>query len=135
MKKKTPLDNYNFKKPVNGVDPITKGHFTIDWAFIRNYWDFDEEESKEHFGAVGQITIDGNDANPFYDALVKTPLLIQDHPLSVEFKDGIRFIKVTNVSNWLDEANRIVLSNVEFEFLDNLNYLENIQDFKNTNLL
>lgn len=142
---KKQIDNKYFKQLVKGTDPITKGHFTIDWAFINNGWEYIDGWEEKLLSAVGQITIDGNDSNPFYDALVKTPLLIQDHPLGVDFLDGMRFIKITSIGQWqnydrewMDENKwslKIVLLNVEFEFLDNLNYLENIQTFKINNLL
>lgn len=134
---KNPLNNQFFKQPVAGTDPITHGYFTIDWAFVVASSVYNDiVEHKETLSAVGQITIDGRGPNPFYDAVVKTPLLIQDHPLSVEFKDGMRFIKITNIGKWLTtESPEIILSNVEFEFLDNLNYLESITEFKDNNLL
>jgi hypothetical protein len=134
---KRDIDNKYFKQPVQGHDPITQGHFTIDWAFVVGGWRHNGiEGEKDILSAVGQITIDGNNTNPLYDALVKTPLLIQNHPLSVDFKDGMRFIKITNIGKWLTtELPEIILTNVEFEFLDNLNYLESITDFKDQNLL
>lgn len=135
---KKQIDQKCFKQPIKGIDPITKGHFTIDWAFVIAGWmSFgDNGEGKNTLSAVGQITIDGNDNNPFYNALVKTPLLIQDHPLSVDFGNDTRFIKITKIGQWLTTSlPEIVLSNVEFEFLGNLNYLEDIQTFKDNNLL
>ena len=136
MKRKKQIDQKYFSKPVLGVDPITKGTFTIDYAFIIWGWEnYACDKDKETLSAIGQITIDGNDTNPFYDVLIKTPLLIQDHPLSIDFGNDVRFIKIKYTKNWENFQNKIVLSNVTFEFLDNLDYIESITDFKDDNLI
>lgn len=128
-------DNKQFEIPIPGTDPITKGFFVVDYAHV-GYEYGDDDDEKIFF--AGHITVDRHN-NPFYEALNKTPLMAQDHPLMIRFPDKARFIKITKITNWNNEGDDIVGVQIEidvrFEFLDNLGYFEEITTFKDNNLL
>jgi hypothetical protein len=131
----------SFKSPVKGYDPISKGTFTIEYAWM--IWDEWETaygcvEQDSHYS--GKIVITSENDNPLYKIAKESPLRLQGLIASVQFGIEKRFIKIRTISNYfiypsINEVERINLDPVTFEILDNLEYLEEIDDYKNTNLL
>ena len=123
--------------PSTGYDVITKGFFTINWAYFFNYNIVGNTMCKPRY--KGEFHIDGNDTNPLYDIAVKEPLRLQGLIGTIDMGNEKRFIKVLSISeykNFEASNNRIViLSNVEFELLENLDYLEEIDSYRNENLI
>lgn len=129
------MDNSFFKSAVLGTDPVTKGTFVIEYADM--VWDWD----REIVGAIdktsranGKITIDGYN-NPLFNIVKESPLRLQGLVASVDFGVEKRFIKIETVAGYTNDTWRIELNPVMFEILDNLDYFEQLQDYKDTNLL
>jgi hypothetical protein len=129
------ITNNSFQNPVIGTDPVTKGTFTITWANM--LFDFDDDELDKNSRASGTLVIDGFN-NPLFDAIKANPLRTQGLVASVMFgseKKFIRFSQITDYSMQEDGiVNEIELSLI-FDILDNLEYLENVIEYKDNNLL
>jgi len=127
------ITNNSFKSPVIGTDPVTKGTFVIEWATILLDYDFDDEEIR----ASGSISIEGHD-NPLFDAIKEHPLRIQGLVAAVMFGDEKKFIKISQITNYdvIDDGitKEIGLSLI-FDILDNLEYMENIIEYKDDHKL
>lgn len=130
------ITNNSFKSKVIGTDPITKGTFTIEHAYMI----FDEYETA--YGATvtqhraqGKIKIDGYD-NPLFKIAKESPLRLQGLVASVDFGIEKRFIKIETIGGYKNNDDwNITLDPVTFEILDGLEYLENIVTYKEDNLL
>lgn len=124
-----------FKSPVIGTDPITKGTFTISWAHI--LLDYDDDEEIKNTRATGNFIIEGWD-NPLFDAIKENPLRAQKLIGSVMFGTEKMFIKIEHLKDYSMEYDDIVREiefSTIFEILDNLEYLENITEYKRENSL
>jgi hypothetical protein len=134
------ISNSSFKSPIPGIDPITKGTFTIAWAYMIFDYDDDpdEYEMNKTSRARGEVIITDAEPNPLYKVAKETPLRLQGLVASVTFgaeKRFIRFEKIIDYEIQADKrANEIALT-VRFDILDNLEYLENIETYKDNNLL
>lgn len=135
------ITNSNFKSPILGVDPITKGIFTIEWAHMLWDYDLDEEfNSLSNSRAQGKIVITSKNNNSLYKIAKEQPLRLQGLVASVDFGTEKRFIKIITISDYtifpsMNEIETIWLNSVTFEILDNLKYLEEVDNYKNWNLL
>jgi hypothetical protein len=136
------ITNNSFKSPVIGVDPITKGTFTIEHAWM--IWDAWADENGDcidqdsHYS--GKIVITSEKNNPLYKIAKEQPLRLQGLIASVNFGIEKRFIKIRTISEYnifpsMNGIEQIDLNPVTFEILDNLEYLENVQTYREDNLL
>jgi hypothetical protein len=134
-KNKKPTDISRFELPATGTDPVTKGTFTIEWAYM--YWDPDEDG--EICRAKGKFIISSAKDNPLYKIAEKTPVRLQGLLANVDFGVEKRFIRLESLSNYIaypsmNDSKDIELESI-FIILDNLEYLEGVQDYKDGNLL
>lgn len=134
------LDNINrFELPAVGIDPITKGTFTIEYAFIA--FDEDEEYSDNNTTrANGSFIISSKNNNPLFLIAKDAPLRLQGLVAKVDFGTEKRFIKIESIGNYMiypmmNGVEDIELNSTRFEILDNLSYLEEVQWYKDSNLL
>jgi hypothetical protein len=132
------ISNSSFKSPVIGIDPITKGKFTITWAYM--IFDYDDEDYgvNQISKARGEVVIGGFKDNLLYKIAKETPLRLQGLLASVTFgseKKFIRFEKIIDYEVQEDGIVNEITLTVRFEILDNLEYLENIETYKDNNLL
>lgn len=126
------ITNNSFKSPVIGTDSITKGTFTILWA--HTLLDYEDEELL-NVRATGSILIEGWN-NPLFDALKEHPLRIQGLVASAMFGTEKKFIKVTQITDYDvtdDELIKEIELSLVFEVLDNLEYLEQVIEYKDNN--
>ena len=131
----------SFKSPVKGIDPVSHGSFTIEYAWM--IWDEWADENGDcidqdsHYS--GKIVITSENNNPLYKIAKEQPLRLQGLIASVQFGTEKRFIKIMSISDYCIEDDgvfaEIELGLVSFELLGNLEYLEEIDDYKNQNLL
>lgn len=130
------LDNL-FRLPAKGTDPVTKGTFVIEWAYMV-ILDEEDDCSTTYRRARGKIKIDGNN-NPLFQLAKEAPLRLQGLIAHVDFGVEKAFIKIESINNYhiIEDGivNEIELDPVTFCILDNLEYLENIQEYKWNNLL
>jgi hypothetical protein len=132
------ITNKSFKSEVKGIDPITKGTFVITWASMLN--DIEEDEDGVYITrcrAEGEIVIAGIN-NPLYKVIRKVPLRVQGLVASVNFGGEKRFIRFNNITSYSIIEDGIVNEielNVVFEILENLEFLEDIENYKDNNLL
>ena|SRR6185436_9822356 len=118
-----------FKSPVIGTDPLTKGTFIIEYA--TTLFDYDDEELK-NVRATGSILIEGYD-NPLFDAIKAHPLRAQGLVASVMFgieKKFIRFLQISQYNILDDGFVKEIDFSLTFEILDNLEYLEQVMEYK-----
>lgn len=128
------ITNKSFAVPCVGIDPITKGQFTIESAHM--IWDADAEtmlsRARGHFHIVGL-------SNPLYKIAKESPLRLQGLVASVMFGVEKRFIKFENIKHFQvveDELIAKMEMTVTFQILEsNLEYLEDIIEYKDQNLL
>ncbi len=130
------VTNNSFNSPVIGTDPVTKGTFIITHAYM--IYDLDTNGSVViDSRANGEIRIIGPD-NPLYILSREYPLRLQGLVASVMFGVEKCFIRLITTSHYkLREdgiCNEIVFDAL-FNILDNLEYVENIIEYKNTNSL
>jgi hypothetical protein len=73
-----PIVNNSFTSPVIGTDPISKGTFTIKYAFmVWDEWDGDLGSYVDKGNCYsGKILIQGPN-NPLFDIAIKQPLRLQ----------------------------------------------------------
>jgi|SRR6185295_15475713 len=119
-----------FKSPVVGTDPLTKGTFIIEYASI--LYDFDEDFERHNTRATGSILIEGYN-NPLFDAIKEHPLRAQNLVASVMFgteKRFIRFEQITDYGITDDGFVKEIDLALTFEILDNLEYLEQVMEYK-----
>ena len=130
------ISNEAFKSPVIGIDPITKGTFTITWAQILYDYDFEEEEIK-NTRASGNILVEGYN-NPLYDIIKADITRAQGLIASVMFGIEKKFIRFSQLSNYEiveDDLIKEIEFSLVFDILDNLEYLENIEEYKENHSL
>ncbi len=135
MASKLHITNDSFKSPVVGTDAVTKGTFTIKQANL--LLDFDLEDGLRNTRASGSILIEGND-NPLFDVLSEHPLRAQGLIASVVFgteKKLIKFLQITDYDITNDELFKEIELSLIFEILDNLEYLEEVIEYKDRNEL
>jgi len=128
------IDNDAFAVPCIGVDSVTKGQFTILSAYM--VWDEDAEDMVSM--AQGEFNIKGL-SNPLYQIAKRSPLRLQGLVASVMFGIEKRFIKFDNIKYFEivenDHTAEIDMT-VTFQILsDNLEYLEDIIEYKDENHL
>ena len=125
------ITNSSFKSIIKGIDPISKGTFTIEYAYMlwENYGYGDSMK------AQGKIVITSENDNPLFNIAKESPLRLQGLMATVDFEGEKRFIKIETISQYVIDDLGVVLNPVTFEILDNLEYLENVQEYKWTNLL
>jgi hypothetical protein len=128
------ITNNSFKSKVKGYDPVSGGTFTIEYAYM--LWDVDEDGLGDLLTrARGKILIDSFN-NPLFKIARESPLRLQGLVASVDFGIEKRFIKIETISGYKNNDDwNIELNPVTFEILGNLEYLEEIDDYKNQNLL
>jgi hypothetical protein len=122
---------------VIGTDPVSKGTFNIVSAhMIYDYDDDDELDTESR--AKGEIRIAGQ-SNPLYKIGKANPLRLQGLIGSVLFGDGEkRFIKFISTKHYILHEDGIydeIELDVVFDILDNLEYVENVIEYKDNNLL
>ena len=138
------ITNDSFKSKVIGTDPISKGTFTIEYAFM--VWDewegaiINGEELKEDAAKYsGKIVITSENNNPLYKIAKEQPLRLQGLIASVQFGIEKRFVKIMSITDYGIEDDgvfgEIELGLVSFEILDGLEYLESVVTYKEENLL
>jgi hypothetical protein len=138
---KNTITNANFKSKVIGVDPITKGTFTIEHAWMLwDEWDTINGCVEQESFYQGKIVITSEKNNPLYKIAKEQPLRLQGLIASVNFGIEKRFIKIRTISEYnifpsMNGIEQIDLNPVTFEILDNLEYLENVQTYREDNLL
>jgi hypothetical protein len=138
--KRSNKSDISFKYPVKGIDPVTKGSFVIEWATMLWDWDKDDEELTS-FRALGSFNIQERspEENPLFKIAKETPLRLQGLLASVNFGTQKKFVKIIHISNYslcsVINGSASIDLNVTFEILNNLDYLEKIQDYKDDNLL
>lgn len=132
--------NYKFDSPIIGTDPVTKGTFTIERAYMRTWtWNDDDYGILNPLPeAEGEIVIRGID-NPLYKVAKESPLRLQGLTASVDFGAEKRFIKIEKIEGYqiIEDGivNEITLDPVTFVLLDNLDFVGELQDYKWDNLL
>ena len=132
-----------FKSPVVGTDPVTKGTFIIQWAnFIYDLESMDDGTGTAVFKEArmeGQILIKGPaSCNPLYQVAKEHMLRLQGLVATVIFGVEKKLIRFDSISDYQIHEGEIVNEielKARFEILDNLEYLENIQTYKENNLL
>ena len=138
------ITNNSFKSKVIGIDPISKGTFTIEHAYMLwdDDWDFPEYPSGKGYlsRAKGKITITSENDNPLHKIAKESPLRLQGLVASVDFGIEKRFIKIQTIGNYyiyssVNEMEYIKLDPVTFEILDGLEYLENLVTYKEDHLI
>jgi hypothetical protein len=136
------LSSSAFKAPVIGTDPVTRGTFVIEYAYM-TFDKYGLENGEIYQTGVrcnGKIVITSANNNPLYKIAKEQPLRLQGLVASVNFGTEKRFIRFEIISDYtiypeMDGIEEIILNPVTFEILDNLEYLENVEEYKNWNLL
>jgi len=132
-----------FRSSVVGTDPVTKGTFIIQWAnFIYDLESQDDGTGTAVFKEArveGQILIEGPASrNPLYQVARDHMLRLQGLMATVIFGAEKKLIRFDSISDYQIQEDGIV-NEIElkavFEILNNLEYLENIQAYKENNLL
>jgi len=127
---KSTITNNSFKSSVKGFDPISKGTFTIEYAYMLWNDPLEDYNSFDLSRARGTIKIDGYD-NPLFIIAKESPLRLQGLVASVDFSGEKRFIKIEIISGYKNNDDwNIELNPVTFEILDGLEYLENLVEYK-----
>jgi hypothetical protein len=134
------ITNNSFKSKVIGTDPISKGTFTIEYAFmVWDEWDTINGCDEESF-YQGKITITSENDNPLYKVAKEQPLRLQGLISAVNFAGEKRFIKIGSIGDYgifprMNGIEQIDLNLVTFEILDGLEYLESIVTYKEDHLI
>jgi hypothetical protein len=129
------VNNKSFSVPLAGTDPITKGTFTITWGHM--LWSDSDDEDFPNPRVRGDILIRGN-SNPLYIVGKESPLRLQGLVASVMFgveQKCIKFISIPDYQITEDGLISEIEMTVVFEILENLEYLENLIEYKDNNLL
>lgn len=130
------ITNKSFAVPCVGIDPITKGQFIIQSAHMM--WDYDAEAMSLLSRARGEFYIAGPN-NPLYQIAKESPLRLQGLVASVMFGVEKRFIKFEIIKYFQIVEDELVAEmnmEVTFQILEsNLEYLENIIEYKDQNSL
>lgn len=119
-----------FKSPVIGTDPVTKGTFTIEWAEI--LYDYDDDEF-QNTRATGNVVIRSTNNNPLFQTIKANPLRAQQLLGSVMFGTQKMFIRFQHISDFTVEDDDVfgeIEFTLVFEILDNLEYLEQVIEYK-----
>lgn len=131
------ITNKSFSVPLIGIDPITKGTFTITWGHMIWTDSYDDDDDDLNPKAKGNFVIRGNN-NPLFVIAKESPLRLQGLVASVMFGAEQRCIKILLIPDYeitndgiFDEIEMIAI----FEILGNLEYLENLIEYKDNNLL
>jgi hypothetical protein len=119
---------YKLPLPAVGTDSVTHGTFLIVSAF--SLFDYDGEGEQQ---SVSSTVLIKGDNNPLFDAVKEHPLRLQGLISSVVFGHEKRFIKFTQLSDYelkdTDSGQEIDLR-LMFKFLDNLDYLEQVVEYR-----
>ncbi len=125
----------SLKSPGIGTDSVTRGTFIVQNAEL--LIDYDEDEGLQNTRATGSILIEGWN-NPLFEAVKEHPLRIQGLVASVMFGVEKKLIRFQNIIDYdiLDDGivKEITLS-LTFEILDNLEYLEQVVEYKDDHKL
>lgn len=129
------ITNNSFKSPVIGTDPVTKGTFIIQWAHV--LLDYDEDDELHNTRASGSVLIEGWN-NPLFDAIKEHPLRAQGLSAAVIFGTERKLIKFQYIKDY-DITDDGLVKEIEmtviFQILDNLEYLEQVIEYKDQNHL
>jgi len=133
-----PLTNRSFHSIITGTDPVSKGTFNIVSAYLIYDYDEDDGDLATGYRAKGEIRIAGQ-TNPLYKIGKENPLRLQGLTATVIFGDGEkRFVKFLSTKHYILHEDGIydeIELDVVFDILDNLEYVENIIEYKDNNLL
>jgi hypothetical protein len=128
------INNKSFSVPLTGTDPITKGTFTITKGWLIRT---DDDEDDLTIKAKGYFSIRGN-SNPLFVLAKESPLRLQGLVASVMFGTEQGNIKILLIPDY-EVSNDGIFDEIEmtviFEILGNLEYLENLIEYKDNNLL
>jgi hypothetical protein len=129
------VTNKEFRTPIIGTDPVTRGQFKIQGGQM--IWNDDDEDNISR--AKCEILITDIADNPLYKIAKESPLRLQGLVATVMFGAERRFIKFLSISDYMlieDDFIAEIELTVIFEiFEDNLEYLENVIEYKDQNLL
>lgn len=131
------ITNKSFSVPLIGIDPITKGTFTITWGHMIWTDSYDDDDDDLNPKAKGNFVIRGN-SNPLYIIGKESPLRLQGLVASVMFGAEQKCIKILSIPDYHiieDELTSEIEMTAIFEILGNLEYLENLIEYKDNNLL
>ena len=129
------ISNNSFKTPVIGTDPVTKGTFTITWAMM--LLDYSEDYAIQNSRATGNIIIHGFN-NPLFDAIREHPLRAQGLIASVMFGTEKKFIRFQSLEDYSiidDGMTKEIEFTLVFDILDNLEFLENVIEYRDNHKL
>lgn len=124
-----------FNSPVIATDPVSKGTFRILTAWILH--DYGDYEADTKTRCKGNIIIEGAE-NQLFKIGKEQMLRLQGLVAAVILGNEKRFIRFTSISNYRlceDESYNEIKLDVVFDVLDNLEYVENVIDYKNIHLL
>jgi len=128
------ITNKDFAVPLSGIDSVTKGKFIVQTAHM--VWNEDDDNMVSM--AMGQIFIRGEN-NPLFQLAKISPLRLQGIVGSVMFGFEQRFIKFLNIKDFDltdDDLIHELELDVLFEILPgNLEYLENVVEYRDNNFL
>jgi len=130
------ISNNSFKTPIVATDPVTKGTFIIEWAMMLLDYE-DDNYGILNSRATGSVLIEGFNS-PLYDAIKEHPLRAQGLVASAMFgleKKFIRFYQISDYGIVDDGIVKEITFSVVFDILDNLEYLENVQTYRDDNSL
>jgi hypothetical protein len=119
---------YKLELPAVGTDAITRGTFSIMSAF--SIFDFDEEEEERSVSSTALIK---GDNNPLFDAVKEHPTRLQGLISSVMFgheKKLIKFIQLSSYELKDNDTGQEIDLCLMFKFLDNLDYLEQVIEYR-----
>ncbi len=124
-----------FRVPHIGTDPVTKGQFRIQSGNM--IWNDDDDNNTSR--AKCDILITAIADNPLYKVAKESPLRLQGLIATVMFGTEKRFVKFLSISNYQITEDHFVAEielTVVFEIFEgNLEYLENLIEYKDNNLL
>jgi hypothetical protein len=127
------IDSKVFRVPHIGTDPVTKGQFRIQSGSLVPNEDDDLARAK------CEILITAIADNPLYKVVKESPLRLQGLIATVMFGTEKRFVKFLSISDYSvieDDFIAEIEITVVFEIFDgNLEYLENVNEYKEQNLL
>jgi hypothetical protein len=129
------ITSKEFRVPLIGTDPVSKGQFRIQSGDM--IWNDDDDDNTSR--AKCEILITAIADNPLYKVAKESPLRLQGLIATVMFGVEKRFIKFLSISNYQITEDHFVAEielTVVFEIFDgNLEYLESVNEYKEQNFL
>lgn len=115
---------------VTATDPISNGTCEVLGAYISDgYYILEPDDKLE---CTAQFFLKAG--TPFYERIKQAPLKIQQHPLVLNLGMDKHLIKIIQIERFEKDENGIYLSGVIFQFEDTLEFFEDVQEYKWTNL-